>query len=503
MPTQGMAHLLGIDLGTTTTIVARIDASGAPEVVRDWDGQEVTPTAVAFESAAAVVIGREARAMADDADHVFTEFKRDMGTGVSHPAFGRRVTPLDLSALMLRKVREHAEAGAGPVDLAVITIPANFTNAAREATLEAARRAGLGKVHMINEPTAAALAYAHASGGLAEGLYAVFDLGGGTFDVSLVRARGMDVEVVFTEGVQRLGGKDFDTKLLEIVRAGFREAVGEEMRPGDCDFGRADAEELKHRLSSRESVRVALRSARHGRVPVTVRRAELEAATEGLVAQAEMACEGVLLRAGTDRSALSGVFLAGGACRMPAVRSAVERVFGRKPLLRDPDTAVARGAALYAAHRADPALLSPAQRRRTSAIRFQDIAPHYFGTLAVDEDGLLENSVIIAKGEKLPVSRTRTYYTAEPDQRILTCEVTQSAVAESDPSMVLRVAEVEMPLPPGRPADQPVEVTFSYDLDGVMRAEFKDLGTGRPLVIELKSEGSGRGSLNVSRIRLD
>ncbi|MFM9148337.1 MAG: Hsp70 family protein, partial [Verrucomicrobiota bacterium] len=165
-----MAHLLGIDLGTTTTIVARVGASGSPEVVRDWEGLDITPTAVAFESASSVVVGREARAMADDADHVFTEFKRDMGTGVSHPAFGRRVTPLDLSALVLRKVREHAEAGAGPVDLAVITIPANFTNAAREATLEAAPRAGLAKVHMISEPTAAALAYAQAGGGLDEGL---------------------------------------------------------------------------------------------------------------------------------------------------------------------------------------------------------------------------------------------------------------------------------------------------------------------------------------------
>jgi molecular chaperone DnaK len=333
-----MAHLLGIDLGTTTTIVARIDASGAPEVVRDWEGLEVTPTAVAFESASGVVLGREARAMADDDEHVFTEFKRDMGTGVSHPAFGRRVTPLDLSALMLRKVREHAEAGAGPVDLAVITIPANFTNAAREATLEAARRAGFRKVHMINEPTAAALAYAHAAGGLGEGLYAVFDLGGGTFDVSLVRARGLDVEVVFTEGVQRLGGKDFDARLLEIVRTRFRDATGEEPRPGDCDFGRSDAEELKHRLSSRESVRAVLRSAQHGRVPVTVRRQDLESATEGLIAQAEMACEGVLLRAGVDRAPRRCQGRAAGACvRRRARRPRSRRACGRpRPRGRPP-----------------------------------------------------------------------------------------------------------------------------------------------------------------------
>ena len=127
-----MAHLLGIDLGTTTTIVARVDESGAPEIVRDWEGEAITPSALCFETATHVVVGREARAMAEDAEHAFLEFKRDMGTGVSHPVFGQRVTPLDLSALMLRKVREHAEAAHGPVDLAVITIPANFTNAARE-----------------------------------------------------------------------------------------------------------------------------------------------------------------------------------------------------------------------------------------------------------------------------------------------------------------------------------------------------------------------------------
>ena len=136
-----MAHLLGIDLGTTTTIVARVDEAGTPEIVRDWEGEAITPTALCFETATHVVVGREARAMAEDAEHAFLEFKRDMGTGVSHPVFGQRVTSLDLSALMLRRVRTHAEAAHGPVDLAVITIPANFTNAAREATLEAARRA--------------------------------------------------------------------------------------------------------------------------------------------------------------------------------------------------------------------------------------------------------------------------------------------------------------------------------------------------------------------------
>ena len=239
--------------------------------------------------------------MADDGEHVFLEFKRDLGTGVSHPAFGRRVTPLDLSALMLRKVREHAAAAHGPVDLAVITIPANFTNAAREATLEAARRAGFGTVHMINEPTAAALAYARGQRQPLDGLYAVFDFGGGTFDVSLVRAKGMAVEVVFTEGVQRLGGKDFDAKLTALVADKFRAATGDELRPGDCEFGKADAEALKHRLSARETVRLPLRSSRHGRVAITVTRAEFEAAIAGLVAQAEMACEGVLLRAGLDR----------------------------------------------------------------------------------------------------------------------------------------------------------------------------------------------------------
>ena len=497
-----MAHLLGIDLGTTTTIVARIDDAGTPEIIRDWEGEAITQTAVAFETATHVVVGREAKAMSEDAEHVFLEFKRDMGTGVSHPVFSKRVTPLDLSALVLRKVREHAEQGYGPVDLAVITIPANFTNSAREATLEAARRAGFATVHIINEPTAAALACARGGKKPLNGLYAVFDFGGGTFDVSLIRAKGMAVEVVFTEGVQRLGGKDFDAKLHEIVRRHFRTATGEELKAGDCEFSKADAEELKHRLSSREAVRLPLRSAKHGRVAINVTRAEFEEAIVGLVAQAEMACEGVMLRTGVDRQAIAAVFLAGGTCRVPAVRAAVARVFGQEPILRDPDTAVALGAALYAAHKADPALLSPAQRKRAAEISFQDIAPHYYGTLSVDEDGLLENSVIIAKGEKLPVSRTRTYYTVEEDQRILTCEVTQSAIPESDPTMVLRIAEVEMPLPPGRPADQAIEVTFAYDLNGIMRAEFRDLGTGQPLVIELRDEGAGRGSLNVARIQL-
>ena len=173
---------------------------------------------------------------AEDAEHAFLEFKRDMGTGVSHPVFGQRVTPLDLSALLLRKVRTHAEAAHGPVDLAVITIPANFTNAAREATLEAARRAGFAQVHMINEPTAAALAYARGQRQPLAGLYAVFDLGGGTFDVSLVRAQGLAVEVVFTEGVQRLGGKDFDAKLTELVAAKFRAATGDVVIVQDADL---------------------------------------------------------------------------------------------------------------------------------------------------------------------------------------------------------------------------------------------------------------------------
>lgn len=484
-----MGTYVGIDLGTTFSAVAQIDETGRPTIIHNSEGQNITPSCVARYDGE-VQVGEQARkAWGIDVEHVAARFKREMGTSKTFSLDGQVFTPTDLSAEVLKKLKRDAEAQVGEITEAVVTIPANFSQEAREATMAAAKKSGLNTKYIINEPTAAALYYAFKSGEELSGIYAVYDLGGGTFDISIIRVSGQDVEVLAANGVARLGGDDFDRHCFEIVARKYKAETNEELDPDDYVIN--DAEEEKKSLSNRKRV-----MARVARQAVEVRRDEYEDAISPLVAQAEMLCETTLEEAGVEPSDVRGVFLAGGSTRIPAVRESVERVFDQEPISTvNVDEVVALGAALYAAYMSDGKDLSAAQESALKKIKVSESTNKCFGTisLSVNENrNELEetNSIIIRKGEKIPCSVTESFYTVVENQTSVECVVTESTSPETDPRFVKVIWKGKLPLPPNRPENQEVQVTFGYDDSQIMFCKFKDVDSGEQISIDLSMSGS-------------
>ncbi len=502
-----MATLVGIDLGTTYSAVARLDESGRPVIVHNSEGANITPSVVACTGPGETLVGEEARRGLDLDGNTFGRFKREMGSDQVYESDWDKHTPTSLSALVLRKLKKESEASIGSILEAVVTIPANFANEAREATLAAARDAGLNVKFIINEPTAAALYFAHHSGTQLAGTYAVYDLGGGTFDVTLVRVKGKDIEVLGTEGVSRLGGDDFDQKLQDLVVRKYGDQTGGAL--DKRDYGRNDAEEDKKSLSRRDKV-VVRAAGSAGRANIEITRAEFEEAISALIAQTEMLCETVLTEAGVSPADISDVILAGGSTRLPAVRDSVERVFGKAPVsFGNPDEVVALGAALYAAIKTDTANLNAIQRREAEKVAVQEITSKYFGTISVGfnqsrNESELQNSVIIKKGEQIPCSVTEEFFTIGDGQTEVFCRVTEANSAETDPRFVKIIWEGNLNLPPGRPAGQQIDVSFAYDDNQVMRCAFVDVATGKRSDVDLSMRKAGDdGDLDIDKFIVD
>ena len=480
-----MGNIVGIDLGTTFSAIAKLDDTGRPEIIDNSEGKNVTPSVVEFISENKFLVGDAAKSQIGYADeNIAHEVKRSMGSSkTEYEHFGQKHTPTSISALILKKLKEDAEKAYGDISSAVVTVPANFANEAREATQKAAEMAGLKVDFIINEPTAAALAYAFQSGKDLTGTFIIYDLGGGTFDCSVAKISGQDIDILTSEGVSKLGGKDFDQELIKIITTKFKELTGKELDP--AEFNSNHAEDLKKRLTNRDKV-----SARVSGEVIPVTREEFNEAISNLILQTELAVETALNRVKLSKSDITDVILVGGSTRIPAVQESIKRVFGKESkLFGNPDESVALGAAIYAAYKSDSKNLNPLQKQAISKLSMSEAAPHYFGTLTMGESnaGILEkqNSIIISKDEKIPCSITESYYTLSDNQTKVKCVVTQSSVDESDPNFVSIIWEGELEIQGGRPAGQEIKVTYSYTEDGKMRASFLDIGSGNSKDIDL------------------
>lgn len=484
-----MGAYVGIDLGTTFSAISHIDETGRPTVLHNKEGQNITPSCVAMYDGE-MHVGEQARkAWGIDDENVVARFKRDMGSTKTFKLDGREFTPTTLSAAVLKKLKTDAEAQVGEISEAVVTIPANFSQEAREATMDAAKQAGLNVNYIINEPTAAALFYAFKSGEELSGIYAVYDLGGGTFDVSVIQVSGQDVDVLSSNGVARLGGDDFDRACREIVKKKHKEEHGSAIE--DEDYLINDAEEEKKSLSSRKRA-----IAKVGRQAIEVRREDFEDAISHLITQAEMLCEATIEEADIDASDIRGVFLAGGSTRIPAVQESIKRVFGQEPISTvNVDEVVALGAALYAAYKSDGQNLNAAQEDAIKRIKVTESTNKCFGTISIalnqNKNQLEEqNSILIRKGEKIPCSVTESFYTMSDNQTAVKCVVTESTSPETDPRFVKVIWEGELKLPEGRPEGQEVQVTFGYDDSQIMFCSFKDVESGNELPVDISMSGS-------------
>jgi len=344
---------------------------------------------------------------------------------------------------------------------------------------------GLG----INEPSAAALYFAMKED-LIPGKYAVYDFGGGTWDISIIEVKGTEITSIDTNGIPRLGGKDFDEKLKDLVNEKFMSETGIAIEESLQASGIYEGS--KKSLSVRDEINIAIRQQNGPPVTLSVTRAEFESAISTLIAQTEIVCSSLLKK----HPDIVQVLLVGGSTRVPAVKQSIEKIFGKPPLsVGNPDEVVALGAAIYAGLRADPISLNQAQSELLSKVSFNEIASHYFGISAMmmnESSGVFENqpSYIINKGQPIPYSITEPYFTVYSGQASVKLEVLQASIPETDKRFAMLLWEGTLSLPPGLKTGERIEVTFSQKEDGTFHCLFLHAPSGRKEEIDLVPEYS-------------
>jgi molecular chaperone DnaK len=490
-----MSKNIGIDLGTTYCSIATIDEAGRPVIVKNPSLKDspkgILTASCVMLSGKNIVIGESPRRMLGRTNKVVSRFKRDMGTKEKYHLGDRECEAKDLSTILLSKLREAAEKELGEIGTAVVTIPANFDNEARDQTMQAAIDAGLDVKNIINEPTAAALYYAYTHGGLS-GVYAIYDLGGGTFDISIIKADGTDIEIISSNGIPKLGGVDFDQKLVELVRKKYKEETGEELTSEDYTV--TEAEEDKIALSKKSKIIANDDELGSLKEIIEITRSEFVEAISNLVMQTEIMLQATIEEAGVDVSEINEIIMVGGSTRIPSISESIKNVFKRDPVSCDKvDEAVSLGAALYASHKGDQSNLNEAQKRSMDSLNIVECANHCFGTISIGVNSAgepeLQNSIIIKKNEKLPISNTESFETAHEGQDGINCRVTQSVAEETNPDYVKILQEIPFELPPNRPAGLEIQVTYSYDENEMMTCKFKDIESGKEVVTKISMSG--------------
>ena len=485
--------IVGIDLGTTNSAVACMDDFGRPQVLPNADGKKITPSVVQIREDGSMLVGESAKLeMALEAENTAHFFKRDMGTSTVYEYRGRNYTPVDLSAAVLRQLKTDAESALGrEVRKAVVTVPAYFHDGPRVATKQAAEDAGLTVIQIINEPTAAAVAY-----GLRqidhEETVLVYDLGGGTFDITLVRISPEALEVIGTDGNHTLGGKDWDDRLLDFLCSEFQHRQG--VNPLDDPFTFQEllirAEQAKKALSERLTTIVPINcQGKMDRIEVT--RAQFESLTVDLLAQTEMLIAKVLEETGYDYSRVDSVLMVGGSTRMSACQDLVRRLTGKAPNISvNPDECVALGAAIQATQYeavAGGLQYRPANKgTRPGGLGFRrvdDVMSHSMGMVAVSADGdRYLNSILISKNQNIPSSEVRPYkvQTRKGAKNTTSVYVTQG---ENDDlgncSFVGKYVIDDIP----HDDASVVNICFEYDRSGVVTVSATDRRSSRNLPV--------------------
>jgi molecular chaperone DnaK len=483
-----MARLIGIDLGTTYSAVAIVGTTGKPEIVPNREGERITPSVVLFQGDQTLV-GTMAKRSAPTAPSDVVQFvKRRMGDKdwVFTASDDATYTAEQVSGIILRRLKDDAEMMLGePVTDAVITVPAFFNDAKRQATMDAATIAGLNVRRIINEPTAAALAFGLGADTDTDGTVLVYDLGGGTFDVTVMRISGGQFDVLATEGDRYLGGFDWDNALMRYINEQVKDQGGPDLLADNLQTAdlRDKAEIAKRSLTTMTTTKVFIGvPGKSFNVPVT--REVFEELTDGLLSQTCDKAESVLEATGLSWADLDRVLLVGGSTHMPMVHAAVARLSGKEPVRGvNPDEAVALGAAIqaYALAEPDPGVATVRLPGLPGGVPvIHDVSAHGLGALALDADrnNQLANFVLIPRNSRVPCKSSEMFATVEENQRRVEIVITQGD--DKDPKWVEKVGESVYDLPP-YPKGAPIRVDISYDFDGLIQAEVFDGTTGKKL----------------------
>jgi len=480
---------VGIDLGTTYSAIAQLGADGKPRNLINADGRNITPSVVLLGDDGQVVVGPTfERTSHESPDHIVEAIKRQMGNKEFFVIYqNKKLTPEFISALILKKMKQDGEKSTGGlIANAVVTVPYYFNDVRRKATQDAGRIAGLNVVDIINEPTAATLAYAWMKNELGRTdliqdakTILVYDLGGGTFDVTVVKYTPTKFEVKATDGDVMLGGLDWTRRLVDHIAEQFQRKFGEDPRqdPEAVRSFTVECEDAKRALSSKTQVPISVYY-KGKTLSVALTRSDFERMTADLLQRTRDTTELVLQQAGIAPETLSEVVLVGGSTYMPAVEKMLTEVCKRAPS-RDlkPEEAVAQGAAIHAAilearENRGSTKLAQTVITRLKSVSMTDINSHSLGVKVSDPDTRDRkiNHIMIPKGTPIPFSVTQRFVTNSPNQRSVHVYILEGDAREPDACTQIGDFRV-VDLPPNLPAGSPVEVTYSYDANGRITAE--------------------------------
>ena len=468
-----MGKIIGIDLGTTNSCVAVMEG-GEPTVITNADGARTTPSVVAFKKDGERLVGEQAKRQAvTNAEGTISSIKRHMGTDYKANVAGKEYTPQAISAMILQKLKADAEAYLGEkVTEAVITVPAYFNDAQRQATKDAGKIAGLDVKRIINEPTAAALAYGLDNEG--EQKIMVYDLGGGTFDVSVIEIGDGVIEVLATNGDNKLGGDDFDKKVMDYMVADFKSKTGIDLSGDKMAMERikAEAEDAKKKLSSATQVEINIpfitaneQGPQH--LNMTLTKAKFDELTRDLVERTAIPVQNALKDAGISASELSKVLLVGGSTRIPAVQDKVKQLTGHEPSKKmNPDECVALGASIQGGKLAGDA--------GAGDILLLDVTPL---SLSIETMGGVATR-LIERNTTIPTKKSQIFSTAADNQTAVDINVVQGERQFARDNKSLGQFRLDG-IPPARRGVPQIEVTFDIDANGIVNVSAKDLGTGK------------------------
>ena len=474
-----MAKIIGIDLGTTNSCVAVIEG-GEAVVIPNAEGARTTPSVVAFKKDGERIVGRVAKQQAvSNPDRTVSSIKREMGTAKKVSIDGKDFTPQEISAMILSKLKQDAEAYLGDkVTEAVITVPAYFTDAQRQATKDAGKIAGLEVKRIINEPTAAALAYGIDKE--KDQKIMVYDLGGGTFDVSIIEMGDGVQEVLATAGNNRLGGDDFDQKIVNWMVDGFRKETGVDLSTDKMAMQRLReaAEKTKIELSGGMTSTINLpfitadaNGPKH--LDMTLTRAEFNRLTSDLVDATMQPVKQALADSGLSASEIDKILLVGGSTRIPAVQEAVHKFLGKEPFKGiNPDECVAMGAALQAG----------VLGGEVKGLLLLDVTPLSLGVETMG--GVMTR--VIERNTTIPTKKSQIFSTAQDNQPSVEVHVLQGERDFARDNKTLGMFHLDGIAPARRGVPQ-IEVTFDIDANGIVNVSAKDLGTGKEQHITITS----------------
>lgn len=496
-------NTVGIDLGTTYSAIAQLDAEGNPVTIHNADDQPITPSVILLGEDDHVIVGPSyERISVEDPQRIVEAVKRQMGSRDYYVVYqNKKLTSEFLSALILKKLKQDAEARIGPVANAVITVPYYFNDIRRKATQDAGRIAGLNVIDIINEPTAATLAYAWMKGELGRtDVFAeprtilVYDLGGGTFDVTVVQYTPTQFRVLATDGDVFLGGLDWSRRLVDHIAEQFKRKYGDDPRedPETLLAFTQECENAKRQLSTRAQVPVSVYH-KGNTLTVAVTRGDFERMTGDLMQRTKTTTELVLQQAKVEPGTLHDVLLVGGSTYMPVVEQMLQEVTGRPPS-RDliPEEAVAQGAAIHAAileakETGGESRMAKAVIHRLRSVNTLDVNSHSLGVKITDPNDRARkvNHIMIPRNTTIPYSITQRFVTTSPNQRSIHVVILEGEAP--DPNACALIGDFRIvDLPPNLPAGSPVEVTYSYDANGRIHASARELTGNRAASVEIE-----------------